>query len=312
MTNISLNHSKKAMGVKALKQEHTLLLWTIPFCIFIIGFSYIPLFGWLYAFFDYKVGTPLFQSEFLGIEHFIEVFSTSTSDIMSVLLNTLAMNFLNIIVSPLAIIFAIMLNEVRNTHFKKIVQTVTTLPNFISWIIVYAIAFSIFSNEGMFNQLLLSFGFNGNTNILGDNTLTWFFQTAMYIWKSLGWNAIIYIAAISSIDDELYDAAKIDGAGLIQRIWHITIPGIIPTFVVLMLLTLANMLSGNFDQYFVFYNSLVADKIEVIDYYAYRVGLLMNDYSLGTAISILKSVASIILLFSVNKLSKIFRDESLF
>jgi putative aldouronate transport system permease protein len=137
------------------------------------------------------------------------------------------------------------------------------------------------------------------------------FQTGLTIWKTLGWNAIIYIAAMAGIDGELYDAAKVDGANRLRTIWHITVPGIMPTFLVLLLLNVSNMLAASFDQYFVFYNPLVAGKIEVLDYYVYRMGIIVGDYPLATAVGIFKTLVSVALLFSVNQISKKLRDQSL-
>lgn len=292
------------------KRDINLILWSLPFVSFVFAFSYVPLFGWLYAFFDYQIGIPLFKNPFEGFGNFIEIFN-STGEIYSVLLNTLAMNFLNLLVSPLPIIFAIMLNEIRNPLFKRVTQTVTTIPNFISWIIVYALAFSMFSTEGAVNQMLEALHLNISIDWMNNAEATWYFQTAVGIWKTTGWTSIIYIAAMAGIESSLYDAAKVDGAGFLSQVRHITLPGILPTFIVLMLLSIANMVSSNFDQYFVFYNSVVADKIEVIDYYSYRIGLMMNDYSLGTAISATKSLISVTLLFFVNYISKITRGESI-
>ncbi len=292
------------------KRDINLIIWCLPFIALVIAFSYVPLFGWLYAFFDYQIGIPLFKNQFEGFKNFIEIFN-STGEIYGVLINTLAMNFLNLLVSPLPVIFAIMLNEIRNPVFKRITQTVTTIPNFISWIIVYSLAFSMFSSEGVVNQLLDALHSNITVDWMNNMEATWYFQTAIGIWKSLGWTSIIYIAAMTGIDSSLYDAAKVDGAGFLSQVRHITIPGIMPTFIVLMLLSIANMVSSNFDQYFVFYNSVVAEKIEVVDYYAYRIGFMMNDYSLGTAVSATKSVVSVTLLFFVNYLSKITRGESI-
>ncbi len=313
-----LNNQKGAIMTQILakrsklkKEDRTLLTLTLPFVIYVFAFSYVPLFGWIYAFFDYKPGIPLFRSTFEGFTHFREVFGFA-SNIGTVLTNTLAMNILGILVSFLPIVFAIMLNEVGNRYFKKTVQTVTTLPNFISWIIVYSFCFSVFSSEGLLNQMLSFLGGEGRTNILADREMTWYFQTALAIWKTTGWSSIIYLAAIAGIDKELYDAAFIDGAGRLKVIRHIVIPGILPTYFVILLLSIGNMLTSNFEQYFVFFNSVIADKIEVVDYYAYRMGIMGNDYPLGTAISMMKSIVSIFLLFSANFMSRRVRGEALF
>lgn len=296
---------KKRKGFRISQKEGLhLLLLALPFAAFVFAFSYVPLFGWVYAFIDYKPGISLMDSPFVGFKYF-HILAQDWPTLVRVLRNTLAMSFLGILCAPLPAIFAIFLTEVPSTTFKKIVQTTTTIPNFVSWIIVYSLAFNIFSIEGVFNQVMLNLGIiSSPTNILANEDAVWFFQTALGIWKSIGWNAIIYFAAIAGIDAELYDAASVDGAGRFQKILHVTVPGISSTFIVLLLLSASNILSVGLDQYLVFYNSMVADKIEVIDYYVYRLGLITNDYSYATTVGILKTLVSITLLFSINCLSK--------
>jgi putative aldouronate transport system permease protein len=223
----------------------------------------------------------------------------------------LAMNFLNILLSPLAIVFAIMLNEIRSVRFKKFIQTFSTLPNFISWVLVFSLAFAMFSNEGLVNSALAKLGVNYSVDPIGNVSITWYFQTALAVWKGLGWSAIIYIAAIVGIDSELYDAARVDGANRFRTIWHITVPGVMSTFLVLLLLNMSNMLSSSFDQYFVFYNPLVADKIEVLDYYVYRSGIKVGDYPYATAVGMFKTLVSVVLLFTMNFISKRVRGQNM-
>ncbi|WP_091217728.1 MULTISPECIES: ABC transporter permease subunit [Paenibacillus] len=293
----------------------TLFLMVIPFILLVFVFNYIPLFGWVYAFYDYKPGIPLSQTPFVGLKFFRWAIEEK-EDLFRVLTNTLALSLLSILASPLSVIFAIMLNELNSKRFRKVVQTLTTLPNFISWIIVYSLAFFMFSSGGLLNEVLMRLHIiDEPTTVLGNSAATWWFQTGVTIWKSLGWGAIIYLAAIAGIDPELYDAAKVDGAGRFQRIMAITVPGIMPTFFVLLLLNIASVLSNGasgFEQNFVFYNSLVADRIEALDYYVYRVGITTGDISFGTAIGIAKSIISILLLFSMNALSKKIRGHSVF
>jgi putative aldouronate transport system permease protein len=301
----------KGAGKRKIRKDSLYLFFlSIPFIILMLLFNYFPVYGWVYAFFDYKPGIRLSATPFVGFEHFKEII-LSSPDLVNALINTLAMNFLNILASPLAIIFAIMINEVKSTRFKKFVQTFSTLPNFISWVLVFSLAFSMFSSEGLINSALSKLGLTTTINPLGNESITWFFQAGLTIWKTLGWSAIIYIAAIAGIDGELYDAAKVDGANRFRTIWHITVPGIMPTFLVLLLLNVSNMLAASFDQYFVFYNPLVAGKIEVLDYYVYRMGIIVGDYPLATAVGIFKTLVSVVLLFSVNQISKKVRGQSL-
>jgi len=295
---------KRRVGIKYL-------LLALPFILLVAAFSYVPLFGWAFAFFNYKLGFKFSAMDFVGFDNFIKLF-TERNEILRVLRNTLVMSGLGILCSPLTVIFAIMLNEIGGRKFKRFVQTMTTLPNFISWIVVFGLAFAIFSSSGLLNTILSVLHIpTSDIGIMGNGKYVWLFQLALGIWKSMGWGAIIYIAVIAGIDSELYDAAKVDGTNRFQSIIHITVPGLIPTYLVLLLLSVSNLLNNGFDQYFVFYNSLVADKIEVLDYYVYKIGILVNDYSYSIAIGMLKTLVSIILLFTVNWISKRIRGESL-
>lgn len=298
---------KKLRGIKYL-------LLAVPFLIYVFAFSYVPLVGWIYSVFDYKIGQKFLDfgsMVFVGLSNFQKLF-TERSEVLRVLRNTLALSALGLLATPVPAVFAIMFNEIKNSRFKKIVQTATTLPNFISWIIVYGVAFAFFSVNGFVSVLMQKIGIQPPVmGILGDVDHTWVLQWILGIWKSFGWSAIIYIAAITGIDSELYDAAKVDGANKIQSILHITIPGIMPTYVVMFLLAVSNILSNGFDQYFMFYNPMVADKIEVLDYYVYKVGFYINDYSYSITLGMLKSILGIVLLFTANALSKKIRGESI-
>ena len=301
------------IGRKQLRGIKYLLL-AVPFLIYVFAFSYVPLVGWIYSVFDYKIGQKFLDfgsMVFVGLGNFQKLF-TERSEVLRVLRNTLALSALGLLATPVPVVFAIMFNEIKNSKFKKIVQTATTLPNFISWIIVYGVAFAFFSVNGFVSVLMQKIGIQPPVmGILGDVDHTWVLQWILGIWKSFGWSAIIYIAAITGIDSELYDAAKVDGANKIQSILHITIPGIMPTYVVMFLLAVSNILSNGFDQYFMFYNPMVADKIEVLDYYVYKVGFYINDYSYSITLGMLKSILGIVLLFTANALSKKIRGESI-
>lgn len=307
----AVRHSQKKIEVKSNRKSIALLGMALPFVILVFMFNYVPLFGWVYAFFDYKPGIPLADSKFVGLK-FFELIVNDGGDMARVLKNTLAMGLLGILCSPLPVLFAIMLNEVKPKFFRKFVQTAATFPNFISWVIVFSLSFSIFSNEGLFNRVMLSLGvIDEPTNILGNLGAVWYFQTALLIWKSLGWTSVIYLAAIAGIDSEIYEAGKMDGAGRLKLIWHVTVPGLMPTFIVLLLLSVSNILTIGFDQYYAFKNPLVADNIEVLDLYVYRIGIATNDYSYATAIGIAKTFVGIVLLFSVNSFAKKVRGQSI-
>jgi putative aldouronate transport system permease protein len=276
-------------------------------------FNYLPLAGWILAFFNFKPGIPLAKSPFVGLDNFKLMFTYSGSDMLRVITNTLAISFLTIISTPLPLVLAIMISELKSSKFRKLVQTLTTLPNFISWVIVFSLFFVMFSTDGVLNSFMLKVNPAGEPlNVLADADHAWLVQTLIFIWKTVGWNAIIYLAAITGIDPELYDAAKIDGAGRFAAIRHVTIPGVVETYFVLLLLTISGMLSQGLEQYLVFINPVVQDKLEVLDFYVYRLGVTLNDVSFSTAIGIVKTVISILLLFSVNYASKKLRGNSLF
>lgn len=295
-----------------IRSPRAALFWMgFPCFLLILAFYYVPLFGWIYAFFNYVPGLPLADSQYVGLKFFKIAFLDP--DIYRVLRNTLVMSLLGMLCSPLPVVFAILISEISKARYRKFLQTVTTLPNFVSWVLVFSVFFSFFSiDDGLLNHLILWLHPSAEpSNLLGNSDVAWYFQTAVGIWKTLGFGSIVYFAAISSIDQEQYDAAKVDGAGLFQQIRHITVPGIIPTYVALLLLSVGSILSSGFEQFFVFNNVLVNDKLEVLDLYIYRIGLTMNDYSYAITVGIAKSVVSIILLFVANGLAKRLRGESL-
>ncbi len=300
---------------KKLSHGVKLFIMIVPFLILVFIFSYFPLYGWIYAFYEYKPPLRLSQCPFVGFQWFEMLFRTpmQVQQIMKVLTNTFAISGLNILVSFLPVAFAIFLTEIKVKWFKSMVQTLTTIPNFISWVLVYSVAFSLFSNSGMANSVLQSLGLiDIPIKFLDSDQQTWLKMVAWSTWKYLGWNAIMYLAAISGIDQEQYEAARVDGAGRFRLMWHITLPGLMPTFFVLLMLSIANFLNNGLDQYYVFQNAFNRDKIQVLDLYVYNISLGgSNAYSMGTAISMLKSLVSITLLFFANRLSKLVRGETI-
>jgi putative aldouronate transport system permease protein len=292
-----------------------LFLLCIPFLGIVFLFSYLPLYGWLYSFFDYRAGLNLFACKFVGFKYFSQIVSNTIlfRDLIRVMRNTFAMSLLGLITSPLPMVFAIMITEARNKWFKRAVQTLSTLPNFISWIMVYSIVWAMFSvGDGFLNRLLLKLNvIQTEINFLASSDNVWLTMLGYSLWKNLGWSAIMYLAAIAAIDQEQYEAAIVDGAGRFRLIWHITIPGILPTFFVLLLLTIANFINNGMEQYYVFQNPMNKSFIEVLDLYVYNKGMVGNNIPFATAISMLKSVVSIVLLFGANQLSKAVRGEAI-
>ena len=304
------------MGTKVRKThltkgKITLLCMTIPSVLFILVFSYFPISGWIYSFFDYRIGYKLSKCEFVGLDNFIYAFGDPY--IITVILNTLIISILGLLGLPLAGMIAILLSEVRGKKFKKTVQTAITIPNFISWIIIYSIMFSLFSNDGLLTTLVR--GLSGNRDstvtLLTNPGTAKLFMVLTNIWKTVGYNSIIFFAAVTGIDSQLYDAAAVDGAGRWQKILHITIPGILPTFITLLIISVGAILNNGFEQYYVFVNPMIQKNIEVLDYYVYRIGMLNNDIPASTAVSMIKTFISVVLVFSVNKLSKKTQGQSI-
>ncbi len=238
--------------LKTARQKNSMkdFLMILPFLLLIAVFSYYPLYGWVYAFFDYKPPFPLSWEKFVGFKWFISMVENpvKVKKLVQVLTNTFAMSGLSLLFSWFPMIFAVFLNEIKSVPFKKFVQTVTTLPNFISWVLVYSIAFSVFNSTGAVNSVLMNMGIiDEPVMFLQSSSHVWFKQWLWLTWKNAGWAAIMYIAAITGIDESLMEAAKIDGASRMQCIWHITIPSILPTYFVLVMLSLANFLSNGME-----------------------------------------------------------------
>ncbi len=298
---------------RSAKKRRRLLvtLLTVPFIIHVFLIYYVPLLGWSLAFTNYRPGLDFTKLSFVGLKYF-KLIGYYWEDVLNSLKNTLGLGLLNILFSWAPMVLAILLTELPYKRYKKTLQTVGTLPNFVSWVIVYSLSFAIFSTDGIFNKVMMQLGLSDKSNTLLSNKNTvWGFMIALNLWKSLGWNSIIYLAAIAGIDQSLYEAATVDGANRFQRIWHITLPGMMGTFVVLLLLQVGNILSGGFEQYLAFSNTMTASKLEVLDIYTYRIGIQTQDYSFATAVGMLKSLISVTLLFGVNKLSKAVRGESI-
>ncbi len=294
-----------------LNHRMLLLYSALPLIALVFIFNYVPLFGWIFSFFDYRPGVPISRESFVGLYNFVILFD-QFSGFFRALRNTVVLSLLGLVVSPVPILFAIMLAEVRSRGLSRVMQTITSIPNFISWILVYSLFFALFSNEGLLNTVLVNVGLiKQPLDVLGNEGIAWYFQTAVGLWKGVGWSAIIYIAAMAGIDPELYDAAEVDGAGRFGRIWHITVPGILPTYIVLLLLAVGNMLTNSFEQYFVFRNPLVVSRLDTLDIFIYTQGLGASRFAFATAAGMLKSLVSIGLLLFVNYLSKKVRGASI-
>ena len=298
-----------------MPEKFRLFIMFLPVLLLSFVFAYLPIYGWRYAFYNAKAGDELTRELFVGWSNFTNLINDpgTSAKILQVLRNTLIMSGLGIATSWLPIAFAILLAEVRSTKFQRTVQTLTTIPNFLSWVLVYAVALSIFSADGLLNNLrnLITVSGFQRVDYLASADATWIKMLLWGTWKGLGWSAIIYIAGIAGIDQQLYEAARVDGANRFHCIWHITIPGLIPTYMVMLLMSVAGILSNGMEQYLVFSNPYNGDYIQVLDLYVYNLGIGDNNLSISTVVGILKSVIAVILLFGANGISKAVRGESI-
>lgn len=299
---------------KKLDQGKRMFLYMLPFLLLCFAFSYFPLHGWIYSFYDYKPPLKLSQCNFMGLRWFKMIFGNPAQvrQLFIVMRNTFAMSFLNIATSVLPLFFAVFLNEIKCKWFRKMVQTLTTIPNFISWVLVYAVAFCLFSNTGMVNTVFQNLGvILKPIKFLDSDSHTYIAMLLWSTWKGLGWGAIMYLASIAGIDQEMYEAARVDGAGRFQLMRYITLPELMPTYFVMLMLSVANFLNNGMDQYFVFQNAFNKAHIQVLDLYVYNIGMTGSSLSLATAINMLKSLISVTLLMAVNGISKKIRGVSL-
>lgn len=299
---------------KEIKKQKELIILTIPFVIYALVFCYAPLAGWLMAFQNYKAKDGILGSAFVGLDKFKFLFVNNDA-FMKVIRNTLAMGVINLVLSFIfAIGFALILNEVVHKGSKKFVQTVSYLPHFLSWIIVCGIVQDVLSiDNGIINELLVNLHIiNQPINWFSYPKFFWWIVGFANVWKETGWNSIIYLAAITSINPDLFEAASIDGAGRLRKIWNITLPAIKPTIFILLLINIGNVLNAGFEIQYLLTNGLVQSVSQTIDIYVLKFGIGQGDYSLGTAAGIFKSVVSIVLIFMANSAAKATGEERLF
>lgn len=277
-----------------------------------IIFNYIPMYGIVIAFKNFNIIKPISDAPWAGWEHFREFLKDD--NLGYVIKNTLGMSLLKLIIGfPLPIGFAILLNEVRSVFFKKTIQTISYLPHFLSWVILGGILATWLADVGIVNSVLMKLQMiKEPITYLAEPSYFWGIVITSDVWKELGWSAIIYLAAISSISPELYEAATIDGAGRFQKIWNITLPSIKSTVTILFILSVSGLLNSNFDQILVLRNSLNESASNVIDIYVYQMGLQLGRFSYATAVGLIKSVIALILLLGANYITKKLNDTSLF
>jgi putative aldouronate transport system permease protein len=297
-----------------VRRQRYLLAMLAPAFVLTLLFSYLPLGGWVLAFKSYRLGTGIFSGQWTGLLQFRRFFVDS-SDFAHLIRNTLVINVVSVAQNlAVALIFAILLSEVRLKSVSKAVQTVTFFPYFISWVITYSVVWSLLAvRSGAINQFLVQAGvLEKGINVLGEARHAWPLMIYLNLWKYTGYNCIIFLAAISGIPQEQYEAAAIDGAGRFARVWYITVRHLVPTLAILLIMNSGWILNSNLEQFFVFTNSTNWENMEVLDMYIYKFGLKLLDYPYATAVGILKTGVSVLLLVVVNWGSKRIAGSGIF
>ena len=311
MKYLEYGHSNKGFFGTFWKQRYLMILLLPPIAWLII-FRYMPMYGVVMAFQKFNPVKGFFDSPWVGLKHFKEMFFDP--DFMSSLKNGLIISVLQLVASfPVPIIFALLLNELKLLKLKKTIQTLTYLPHFVSWVFVASFIITFLSpSSGVFNSLLLSLGVIKEPIVfMAESQYFRSIVVISHIWKGFGFGSIIYLAAISSVDMQLYEAAIIDGATKLKRVWYITLPSILPTIMILLILSISGLLTTSFEQMFLLNNPLTLSVGEVIETYTYKVGLQLGRFAYGAAVGLFKSVVAVILLLSANFLSRVATRESL-
>jgi len=280
------------------------IAWVLIFC-------YGPMYGIVYSFYDYFPGKSLSASKFVGLKYYIEFFSLP--DVWLIIRNTLVISTLGLTIGFIApVILALLINELKGIKFKRLIQTISYLPHFVSWIVVASIIFTLLGSEGVVNDALLKMGIiDEPLRILGEGEYFWGLLTASNLWKGIGWSSIIYIAAIAGVDQELYQAGAVDGLGRFGMAWHITLPGIRPTVLLLFILGIGSLLNAGFEQQLLLGTPKTREYHEVIDTYVYRYGIQQGRYSFATAVGFMSSLLGLALVLITNKISKKMTDMSI-
>jgi putative aldouronate transport system permease protein len=298
--------------LRSLKGQKQLIFMSVPILLYIIIFNYVPIWGWLMAFQDYKPAKSFFDQTWVGLKHFEFLFSDD--NFFKMLRNTLAMSAINMVLGFVtAIVLALLLNEIKAKPFKRTVQTISYLPHFLSWVIVAQIVQAVLSIEdGIVNTVLMKAHLIKSPIFwLGQPEYFWGVIGITNVWKDVGWSTIIYLAAITGIDPALYEAADIDGANRYQRMWHITLPGIKPIIFILIILSIGHILDVGFELPYLLRNGLVQDYSDTIDIFVILFAFKEGNFALATATGIFKSIVNIVLLYSANAITRKVGGESL-
>lgn len=299
----------KRAGI-ALQRYWMVYLMALPVVLYYVIFHYLPMFGIVISFQNFRVTRGFFGSKWVGLENFIDFFDSEYA--WKNTINTLRISFYGLVFAfPAPILLALLLNEVKNAHFKKAVQTITYMPHFISLVIICALVMDFCSTKGLINTLITSLG-GKPINFMNDPK--WFnpIYTISGIWQHMGWDSIIYLAALSSIDPELYEAATVDGAGRFRRMWHITLPGIASTISILLILRIGSIMSVGYEKIILLYSPATYETADTISTYVYRRGLQDGKYSFAAAVGLMNSVVNFILLIVSDRVSKKLGQSGLF
>lgn len=312
LTGSTTGDSRLKAYFKALSKQKMLMLMSLPFLAWVIVFKYVPLWGWTIAFQKYRLGRDIFDQAWTGLDNFKFLFREE--QFYLVLRNTLVMSTINLVLGFVtAIVLALLLNELRRIFFKRTVQTISYLPHFISWVVAANIVQTTLAPEGIFNVLLLQFNIIDKPILwLGVGEYFWSILGVTEVWKNVGWNTIIYLAAITTIDPTQYEAAEIDGASRIQRMLHITLPGMKPVIVILLIMNLGNILESGFEPQYLLGNGMNVEYSENLDIFVLKYGIQMNNYGLATAAGMFKTVVSFIFLIAANNLAKRLGENRLY
>lgn len=292
--------------------QRQLLYMSVPIILYVVLFSYVPLWGWTMAFQNFRPSKSFFQQEWVGLKWFKFLFSDPV--FLRTVRNTIAMSFINTSLGFFSAIgFSLLLNEISKVFFKRAVQTVSYLPHFLSWVIVTGLVATMLSVEGgAVNEVLMWAGFIKEPILwLAVPEYFWGIMGGTYVWKEVGWNTIIYLAAISAIDPAFYEAAEIDGCNRYQKMWHITLPSIKPTIIILLIMSVGHILDAGFEMQYLLRNGLVQDVSDTVDIYVLMFGLQRGNYSLATAGGFFKNVVNISLIFMANSIAKRAGEERL-
>ncbi|WP_105614779.1 ABC transporter permease [Vallitalea okinawensis] len=292
---------------KSLKKHYVHILMLLPGLIVVLLFCYGPMYGVLIAFKDYKMTKGILGSDWVGLKYFMQMFKRP--QFINVLWNTIIISFSKLLFGfPVPVIFALLLNEIKGMKFKKVIQTVSYLPHFVSWVVLGGIFINLLSLTGPVNEIRQLIGLEPIIYMAREEH----FRSILIItsiWKSFGWGSIIYFAALSGVDPSLYEAATIDGANRFQKAWYISIPCISSVVIIMLILNMGNILNAGFDQVFNMYNPSVYSVSDIIDTYVYRVGLEKMQYSFSTAVNLFKSIIALGMVLTVNRIAKFVDEE---